>query len=212
MYFCQKEPWLAWGIGEQTLKGVGYSSSSSARAQREVGGQRSRPDRSLSLRVIICGDIFNLVVPELRCWVSQATIRAVLWGKHSTRRSISYQLRVQNPPPAVWEGNSGREERDPNDVGLFLLFSSASFPLGPSNVRLTLIWSAVRPDNVNQGGPFQITSVWNLKRNLFRCLDMPPLTSIWISLKRNELWHFFNKTLKTFWQHLRHFAVKKWMN
>ncbi|KAL1250129.1 hypothetical protein QQF64_021134 [Cirrhinus molitorella] len=53
--------------GERTQKGVGYSSSSSARAQREVGGRWSRPDRSLSLRVIICGDIFNLVVPELRC-------------------------------------------------------------------------------------------------------------------------------------------------
>lgn len=39
---------------------------------------------------------------------------------------------------------------------------------------------------------------------------MPPLTpAIWITLHWNELWHFFNKTVKTFWQPIRHFAAKK---
>ncbi len=118
-----------WG-GERTQKGVGYSSSSSARAQREVGGHWSRPDRSLSLRVIICGDIFNLVVPELRCWVSQVTIRAILRGKHSTRRSISYQLRVQKPPPAMWE--RGKEWKRGAGPGRRLTFSSVFLWLFPS--------------------------------------------------------------------------------
>ncbi|ROL46958.1 hypothetical protein DPX16_20610 [Anabarilius grahami] len=55
MYFCHEEPWLAWGIGEQTLKGLGYSSSSSARAQREDGYRKLIPvQRVCVCRVCVC--------------------------------------------------------------------------------------------------------------------------------------------------------------